>query len=417
MKEVFKAFEELNATNSNKDKIAILKKYTSSKKLKTLLKINLDPNRNFYITKWPAKKFFTDSPVVISSDLAYKELVNLSEDLEHRIFTGDSARKVLAKKFETFDGTTSLLFQKILFKKSLGIGVSTVNKAFGDKFIERFKVLLAPNKIPDIVKDVTYPCYIQPKLDGFRCVYHPEKGLISRNGKVLPNKHLKAYFAKIFAIKGYVLDGEMYNHKIGFNAIQSALTSEDAPLPKGFKFTIFDAMPKEDWDNESCDMVYEDRLSLVRQLVTSSITDYKKVIDIPTDIANNPTEVKISYKTHLQNNYEGAMIRSIDGKYLWKRATINSGEILKLKTFKSVDAAIEDIYDGEGEFEGKAGGVIFNFNGNTVRCGSGFSHALREDMAKEPSKYIGRTVEIKYFEETEEGSLRHPIFTRFREDK
>lgn len=47
---------------------------------------------------------------------------------------------------------------------------------------------------------------------------------------------------------------------------------------------------------------------------------------------------------------------------------------------------------------------------------SGLTDFYREDFAKNPQKYIGQVIECECME-LKDGSLRHPIFKRFREDK
>ena len=47
---------------------------------------------------------------------------------------------------------------------------------------------------------------------------------------------------------------------------------------------------------------------------------------------------------------------------------------------------------------------------------SGLTDFYREDFAKNPQKYIGQVIECECME-LKDGSLRHPIFVRFREDK
>lgn len=415
---VFKAFEQLQSTNSVKDKELIIKQNKKNNKFLQLLKINLDSSRQYYISKLPNKDFFKNlADNKVDFDTAYDKFVSLVNRLEKREITGNKAKEAFAEVFNQFDASTSSLFQKVIFKKAIGIGVSTVNKVMGEGFIPVFKVMLAPNKLPNVVNDLSYPCYIQPKLDGFRCVYHPDKGLVSRTGKVIPNKRLEAYFEALYTVKGYVLDGELYSHDVGFNEIQSLLTTESKPIPKGLKFTIFDAMPKDQWDNKSCQAPYENRLKLVREVVYSMVATPKKVIDVVNDEVESAQEVKINYRKHLNDGYEGAIIRSTDGKYLWKRATVKSGEILKLKPFKSVDVKIKDVYEGKRELGGVSGGITFDYKGVEVGCGSGFNQETLEKMLKNKNVFIGKTAEVKYFEETDDGSLRFPVFVRFREDK
>ena len=60
--------------------------------------------------------------------------------------------------------------------------------------------------------------YIQPKLDGVRCLF-TKKGAFSRSGKKFKNlahieKDLKSFFNKS---PNTILDGELYNHDLRNN--------------------------------------------------------------------------------------------------------------------------------------------------------------------------------------------------------
>ncbi|ALA07247.1 hypothetical protein SECTIM467_123 [Brevibacillus phage SecTim467] len=68
------------------------------------------------------------------------------------------------------------------------------------------------------------------------------------------------------------------------------------------------------------------------------------------------------------------------------------------------------------------GSIIFsqyNADGELVEVGdcSGISEELRKDMSINPSKYIGKVIEIGAMEVTKDGFYRHPQFSRFRDDK
>lgn len=64
---------------------------------------------------------------------------------------------------------------------------------------------------------------------------------------------------------------------------------------------------------------------------------------------------------------------------------------------------------------------VYDKDGNLIdmgRVASGLNDVLREDMAKNPDKYIGKVVECSCMSiDKEEHSLRHPVFIRFRDDK
>lgn len=59
-------------------------------------------------------------------------------------------------------------------------------------------------------------------------------------------------------------------------------------------------------------------------------------------------------------------------------------------------------------------------NGELVEVGrvaSGFTDAMREDMALNPDKYLNHVVEVECMSTTKDGALRHPVFVKMRDDK
>ena len=76
------------------------------------------------------------------------------------------------------------------------------------------KPMLA-HKFDDSRVDWSQPVYIQPKLDGVRCLFTKD-GAFSRTGKKFMNlAHIELALIPFF--KQYpdvVLDGELYNHKL-----------------------------------------------------------------------------------------------------------------------------------------------------------------------------------------------------------
>lgn len=416
--ETIEIFKQIDSTSSKLEKEAILEKNKDNREFQELLKANLDPYRKFFVKKMPCK-FDPNATKAKYSDFAHQLFFTLLSRLETRQATGNRAKEEISAAFACFDQAHFDLFSKILLKGPIGVGYKVVNKIFGKDFIPHFEVMLAPNEIPNIT-NIKYPCYVQPKYDGFRAVYLPNKGqfkMVSREGIAFKNKGLPEHFKAILGVSDYVLDGELYSHEVSFEELDSIITSENKPIPKSLKYIVYDCIPVGDWEKEECKTTYEDRLKTLRKVLNSQIADYKKIIDVPNDIADTAKQVKDLYKNYLNEEYEGAMIKDINGKYQWKRVTVKSGEVLKLKPFKSLDMKIESIYAGEGDFEGMAGGVVVTDGSITCRCGSGFDVSTRKKMASSPDEFIGKTVEIRYLEVTEENSLRHPTFKRFRPDK
>lgn len=414
MEQVFKILKELEQINSTKDKELLLKANLNKSELKLLLERALNPYRHYQFNTSPFIYKECKSDNISTNYTNYHNFIRLLDNLEERKFTGNAAKEEVYKVFCRFTEKEFIVYSKILIKDTIGVGAKTVNKVWPE-LIPEFAVMLAPNKIADIT-NIKYPCYVQPKLDGYRCIY--KKGALwSRTGRPFGNKNLIKYFGKLLNSTSYVLDGELYAHGLNFGELQTILNTENAQIPTGLKYFVYDCISNFEWENKNCKKSYEERLSDIRSVLNGVISDYTKIIDTSTDLVRTSKEVVELYKNYLNKGYEGVMIKDVDGKYKWKRVTLRSGEMIKLKPFKSLDLEVISIYDGEGKFQGMAGGVVVDYNGVSVNCGSGFDDAMRKKMAEEPEQFVGKMVEIKYFEETPDGSLRSPIFQRWREDK
>ena len=90
---------------------------------------------------------------------------------------------------------------------------------------------------------------------------------------------------------------------------------------------------------------------------------------------------------------------------------------MKLKAFHNVDLKIQRLIEGTGKHSGKLGSVVVDYNGGEVQVGSGFSDELRELIWNQPCNFVGRIIEVRYQEETPDGSLRFPTFVCFRNDR
>ena len=74
------------------------------------------------------------------------------------------------------------------------------------------KAMLAHKYNPD---KADYPAYIQPKLDGVRCLFTKD-GAFSRAGNQFMNvKHIEEDLQDLFKVCPWIaLDGELYNHNL-----------------------------------------------------------------------------------------------------------------------------------------------------------------------------------------------------------
>ena len=87
-----------------------------------------------------------------------------------------------------------------------------------DKIIEGGIFPMLAHTIEKRGKDLKYPCYVQPKLDGHRCIAICKNGKVtlwSRTRKLITGvPHIIKALESIggFAGEHFILDGELYNH-------------------------------------------------------------------------------------------------------------------------------------------------------------------------------------------------------------
>ena len=162
-------------------------------------------------------------------------------------------------------------------------------------------------------------------------------------------------------------------------------------------------------------------------------------------MAHSDAEVKAKFKEKFDLGFEGIIVKPLDGLYE-RRRTYGYMKIKdEVDTAGDVDLLITGVYEGDGKYQGMAGGVIVDFNGVPVRVGGGWSDRQRaeiwadhtntvveytyrsweeeldemitvtEKVKPSGQSVIGRLIEVKYHEITPDGSMRHPRFARFRD--
>ena len=91
--------------------------------------------------------------------------------------------------------------------------------------------------------------------------------------------------------------------------------------------------------------------------------------------------------------------------------------VAKWAVFSGYDVEIKGMLEGTGRHEGKLGSFVIDYKGKEVRVGSGLTDILREELWIDRERHVGRIIEVRYQEETPDGSLRFPTFVCFRTDK
>lgn len=262
--------------------------------------------------------------------------------------------------------------------------------------------------------NLSFPVYVQPKLDGIRCIISAE-GMFSREGKpIVSCPHvMEAYRAIARETKRpeLILDGELYNHdlKEDFNTIislvrQSKPTAEDLEAAREkIQFHCYD-VPSIDEHPFRVRWAWlaflpEPEIDFENNVVT--VDDV--IVSVPTFRVNNQEQLDDWYATFLSLGYEGQIIR-LDEKYQNKR----SSALLKRKEFMDEEFALVDVATGVGNWSGYAKRAFCRAeDGTTFQAGIKGSQAFTKQLLRESGKYD--RVTVRFFARSEYGVPRFPV--------
>ena len=271
------------------------------------------------------------------------------------------------------------------------------------------KPMLA-HKYDDSRVDWSKPVYIQPKLDGVRCVFTKD-GAYSRTSKEFKNlAHIEAELIPFFKERpDFVLDGELYNHNLknDFEKIISLVrkqkpTADDRLEARRLvQFHIYDYI----------DGRYNSYKTRMQSLATSDL--YSPSIQyVPAKLVDSYNYARELHQEFLDQGYEGSIIR-LDGLYKHGR----SYDLMKFKDFSDTEATIIGYELGKGKRQGTLGKfIMLDDEGIQFGCppGKGYTYKDLASMLVEIDTYIGKRATFTYFERTKAGSYRHPLFKTLR---
>ena len=272
------------------------------------------------------------------------------------------------------------------------------------------KPMLA-HKYDDSRVDWSQPVYIQPKLDGVRCVFTKD-GAFSRTGKQFKNvAHIELALLSFFKHSpDVILDGELYNHKLknDFEKIISLVrkqkpTADDRLDAQHLvQFHVYDYISAP---------VYDSYKTRMQQLVTSDIYD-AQIKYVPAKLVDSYNYARDLHATFLSEGYEGSIIR-LNGLYKHGR----SYDLMKFKDFSDTEATIIGYELGKGKRQGTLGKFLMQDDeGIEFGCppGKGYNYNDLANMLLNINDYIGQRATFTYFQRTKAGSYRHPLFKTIR---
>ena len=244
--------------------------------------------------------------------------------------------------------------------------------------------------------------YVQPKLDGQRCLAFIKNNsitLMSRDGKIIKNMdHIELSLS--FISEDCVLDGELYSLELGsFQENMKAIKKYRKGITEKIQYNVYDCVSEENFTKR-----FNKAQKLIEGIENTCIVSTMAITD--------DNQLTKFHQNNIQMGYEGSIIRWGISGY---KSNGRSSNLLKYKEFLDIDLKIVDITPNE--VSTKQGTPWVEYKGNKVKCGVKMSHEDREDLLTNKSLYIGQIANVRYFEETDGKSLRFPVMVGIHEDR
>ena len=412
--------DQSNATNSNSDKLQVIKDFSSDAEVMQALRYTYTPYKQYYVTSKNCKK----RSDLCATTPSYDNLFSLLDALNSRIVTGHQAISEVNAFVKENQEYEELIFNVIDRNIKTRSTTSMINKIVPG-LIPTFDVALADTYKDSTKKKVNFKedsWYVSRKLDGVRCIaYIDETGepkFFSRAGKEFDTLGKVAEQLKKHNLRKVVLDGEICmvdeNGNEDFQGIIKEIKRKDHTIQTP-KFLVFDILHLDEFDNKTSDRIFSERMDELELFFDTY--DFEGFISqVDQFYIDSEEDLQDHMDTAVHFGWEGLMLRK-DAPYQGKR----SSDIMKVKKFfdaeyeviETENAVNRVIVEGREVEEEMLRNVVILHKGNRVQVGSGFSQEQKRYYYQHPEEIIGKTINVQYFEETTDQngdhSLRFPV--------
>jgi DNA ligase-1 len=421
-----KLIGELNTTNSNNDKVNVLRKYVDDDDIKTILFYTYNPFYQFNVT---SKNCIKNKNLSSPERYLFGGIINLLDDLRLRRITGNEAIEAVNGFVQINPHYKEEIFRVLDKDLKTRTGYKLINKAIPN-LIPTFDVVLSEKYEPGMVdlKKESMCWYVSRKLDGVRCIIVvDEDGDVesySRQGKKFGTLGVVEQEIKNLGLTNVVFDGEICvvddEGNENFQDVMKEIRKKNHTMENAV-FKVFDCLSLTEFINGYGNQPLQSRLLHLLAFLDSE--DIPHISILRQELVRDEEHLQEWLDRASDNGWEGLMLRK-NVSYEGKRTK----NLLKVKTFHDDEyvvlgiesGSIRHVVNGKDVEETMLSKIIVEHKNNWVGVGSGFTMEQRRAFHEDPSLIVGKTVTVQYFEESQnkegEYSLRFPVIKHIYEN-
>lgn len=260
---------------------------------------------------------------------------------------------------------------------------------------------------------IVFPCYVQPKLDGLRCICH-----MLSNGKVVAQSRTGSYFetvqhicAELRAVflknPGLVLDGELYTTDIPFEELaglikKKKLSETDMQRVQCIKYHVYDVVVGN--------VPYSKRHERIVGTIGSTMCHHLEVVH--TQLIHTLGEFRQAFSEYVAAGYEGIMLRNAEGLY---RQNYRSHDLQKYKEFMESEYPIVGFKEAAGRDAGTVIWVCRTAENREFGVRPRGTQEQRRQWFQTGQQHVGKLLTVIYQELSELNVPRFPVGKAIRE--
>jgi ATP-dependent DNA ligase len=276
--------------------------------------------------------------------------------------------------------------------------------------IEGGIVPMLAHKFAEQGHKIKYPAYVQPKLDGIRCIAILNAGkctLWSRTRKPITGvPHIAKFIEENFSGE-IVFDGELYNHihKTNFEKIVSLVRQEEAAEGHEIvQYHVYDLVTED---------TFEIRTRILGSMLFHSMNTNGPLVEVDTCGVVEEVDIGKWFTKFKELGYEGCMVRNAKSLYVNKR----SYDLQKVKTMLDEEFKIVGIEEGRGKLFGHVGSFVCSMNdGKTFLAKMSGDTEMLKKYFEDHSLWLNKKLTVQFQDYTGANSVpRFPVGIAIRD--